>query len=383
MVAPGEGTARTDSAAGFSAHRLIEQLALQQAAGRRHVVVLVGAGASRAAGIPDLKGLEAEVRAALQIDHADVVESVFAGGISLEQALTRLRRLALVLGPSDDLNGLTAERTIAIERVMSQGIIDTIVRAAAAPEVFDGLATWAMRQDRPSPVEIFTLNYDLLIETALEKAGALYFDGFVGTSKAPFHDYLVETGESGSPATVPASFVRLWKLHGSINWLREPDQAGHEVTRLGAPVGQGETAAIYPSEEKYLASRRVPFLVLHDRLRRSLNEPETLLLIAGYSFGDDHLNEIIFDSLARRPRSSAIAFCHGAIPAQAKDRGQFLPNLIVAGPELAMITGTQQGWMAEADIPGVFEGNRLVLGDFAKLSRYLATLTQVGNDASD
>lgn len=366
-----------------SAHRLLEQFAVQQAAGRRHLVVLLGAGASRAAGIPDLAGLEAAVRVGLQADHSDLVDAVFSGGINLEAALTRLRRLALVLGPEDDLNGLTIERALAIERAITRTIIDTIVGAAVSPEVFDGFAVWAMRQDRSSPVEVFTLNYDLLIEMALEKANALYFDGFVGTIRARFHDYLVESLRSDDRSEPPASFVRLWKLHGSINWLKVAEGAGSEVVRLGAPVGVGETAAIYPSEEKYVASRRVPFLVLHDRLRRSLSEPETLLLIAGYSFGDDHLNEVIFDSLARRGRSVAFAFFHGAIPTAVASRAELLPNLIVAGANEAVIAGVSGSWVNEPDELGALEGDRFLLGDFAALSRYLAKSTTAANDGSD
>ena len=59
-----------------------------------------------------------------------------------------------------------------------------------------------------------------------------------------------------------------------------------EVVRLGMPVADSEPAVIYPSDAKYDQSRRVPFLVLQDRFRRALHQPETLMIISGYSFGD-------------------------------------------------------------------------------------------------
>jgi len=48
-----------------------------------------------------------------------------------------------------------------------------------------------------------------------------------------------------------------------------------------------DAAAIFPSDTKYEESRRVPFVVLQDRFRRALHEPETLILISGYSFSGE------------------------------------------------------------------------------------------------
>jgi len=37
------------------------------------------------------------------------------------------------------------------------------------------LAAWAARSDYHRPLEIFTVNYDLLFETAIEQLGVAYF----------------------------------------------------------------------------------------------------------------------------------------------------------------------------------------------------------------
>ena len=55
------------------------------------------------------------------------------------------------------------------------------------------LAAWAVRADYNLPLELFTVNYDLLIETALERRRVPYFDGFIGSLQARFHTELVET----------------------------------------------------------------------------------------------------------------------------------------------------------------------------------------------
>ena len=154
------------------------------------------------------------------------------------------------------------------------------------------MAAWAGASDYHLPVEIFTINYDLLFETALERRRVPYFDGFVGILKAGFNTELVEGSVGRDEKCVPAFFVRLWKLHGSVNWLWETQN----IVRLGQPVTSSLAAAIYPSDAKYDESRRVPFVVLQDRFRRALQEPETIVIISGYSFGDEHLNELIFDA---------------------------------------------------------------------------------------
>jgi hypothetical protein len=41
----------------------------------------------------------------------------------------------------------------------------------------------------------------------------------------------------------------------------------------------------------------MPYLAMLDRLRAFLKQPAGVLIIAGFSFGDDHLNEIIVQGL--------------------------------------------------------------------------------------
>lgn len=98
-----------------------------------------------------------------------------------------------------------------------------------------------------------------------------------------------------------------------------------------------QPAAIYPSDAKYDESRRVPFVVLQDRFRRALHHPESLVLISGYSFGDAHLNEMIFDAATRKQRSEFIAFSYGSIPDEVAERALLTPNFQALGANEAII----------------------------------------------
>lgn len=169
---------------------------------------------------------------------------------------------------------------------------------------------------------------------------------------------------------LPAFFIRLWKLHGSVNWLWEDDR---QIVRLGQPVTDGRAAAIYPSDTKYEESRRVPFLVLQDRLRRALQQPETLTIIAGYSFSDGHLNEVLFDAAARRERSEFVAFCYSEIPAEVATRAATTPNLQVISGREAILGGVRANWKPPQNPPpDLWADGQLALRDFRHLTAYLA-----------
>ncbi|MDP2356900.1 MAG: SIR2 family protein [Beijerinckiaceae bacterium] len=265
---------------------------------------------------------------------------------------------------------LTGARAKALDAVVCQAIVKELDIKAADLTPVCSLAAWAAHAGYRLPIEIFTVNYDLLLETALERLRVPYFDGFVGTLRARFHIELVENVPGSDGESVPAFFVRLWKLHGSVNWAWQDDQ---QIVRLGQPVAEGAAAAIYPSDAKYEESRRVPFIVLQDRLRRALHQPETLVIVAGYSFNDAHLNELLFDAAARRERSEFIVFCYSAIPEVLANRASTTPNLQVVSGREAILGGARGTWkMPEGVSSGLWENGDLVLRDFGKLAAYLA-----------
>ncbi len=69
--------------------------------------------------------------------------------------------------------------------------------------------------------EIFSLNYDLLIEMALEKNDLPYFSGFIGNVK-PF--FVPDSVDDFNGVYVKSSWTKLWKLHGSLNFKKSKDR---------------------------------------------------------------------------------------------------------------------------------------------------------------
>lgn len=346
----------------------------------RHVCTLLGAGVARACGLPDVSMLEKAVANELKGQSRARFEQLIDGR-NLEEGLSRLRRIAALVEGDQEVDGLSQGKAKALDKETCAAVVKHLALEKADLHPMRRFAAWANRVDYHDPLEIFTVNYDLLVETALEEIGALWFDGFVGSLRAPFRVDLVES--LGRDFRVPPSFVRLWKLHGSLNWTWREDPTA--IVRLGAPVTEGEAAAIYPADTKYEESRRVPFVVLMDQFRRALYQPESLLIVSGYAFGDAHLDELIFDAALRCPRSEFVAFCHADIPETLSAKAEVTPALSVLGKEEAILGTERAPWKEPSDAPaGVWEDSEFKLGDFTFLAAFLARASgQVEDDEDD
>ena len=356
----------------MSAHdpvKFATDLSAKLATRSRHICLFLGAGTARACGLPDITQLRDRVLGRL-LDGDRLALTNQLAGRNLEEALSRLRRITALLSGDQMIDGLTASQAKSLDGAVCQAIVQELDIQAADLVPVCRLAAWVARAGYRLPIEIFTVNYDLLLETALERLRVPYFDGFVGTLQARFHTELVESTPGSDAESVPSFFVRLWKLHGSVNWSWQNDR---QIVRLGHPVPEGAAAAIYPSDTKYEESRRVPFVVLQDRFRRALNQPETLVIVAGYSFGDAHLNELLFDAAARRERTEFVVFCYSQIPDALAARAATTPNLqVVTGTE-AILGGMRGDWAPPDGVPGdLWENDQLTLRDFGKLAAHLA-----------
>lgn len=137
---------------------------------------------------------------------------------------------------------------------------------------------------------VATLNYDNSLELAAEASGC------------PLSTGIGEWSESSQLGN-PESGVRLLKLHGSIEWAREQGEPGsdrplpHERLRTVNPIeelersgSEYEPAVVFGQGNKLTA--RGPFLELFRAFQTELAQSDRLVVV-GYSFRDDHINECI------------------------------------------------------------------------------------------
>ena len=147
-------------------------------------------------------------------------------------------------------------------------------------------ARWIGQVDRKYPIEIFTTNYDYLFELGLEYCNVPYYDGFTGGYKPFFNS------ESIEDMNFLPTQTKLWKVHGSLGWHIE-----EETKKIIRSNSKDDDILIYPSILKYNNSKKQPYESLMDRLSNFLKRDDSILIVSGYSFGDEHLNARIETAL--------------------------------------------------------------------------------------
>ena len=317
---------------------------------------------------------------------------------NVEDVLSRLRMMLEAIGASETLAGLSKDELASLENLLRR----EIARVANPP--LDGVvetlphrqfARWLIKVSRQYPIEVFTVNYDILIELALEGERVPVFDGFVGSYQPFFHPDSLRHKE-WAPGE---NYTRLWKMHGSVTWRKETIGGRVRVVR-GSHDQSGEM--ILPSFQKYDESRQQPYASFTDRLSRFLETDDALLVVCGFGFGDQHINNLIFEALENRPRTHVYAIQYVDLDQDADlaKRAYQLHNLIVVGPDSGIIGGRHAKWgraKGQADVLGMYESIasqqeaeaeadnsvnlmtsvRMRVGDFARFCHFLDSMTTI------
>lgn len=222
---------------------------------------------------------------------------------NIEDILSFLRSL-LVVSKGGDVRGLCEKDLLELERAICAEIVKKLdVNLPNGETPYHRLGKWMKSIDRKIAVELFTTNYDLLMEQALEELEVPYFDGFVGSRRSFFDLRALEDN------LIPIHWSRLWKIHGSINWYQEKIGGQRKVYR-SSEIKPDASHLIYPSHLKYEESRKMPYLALIDQLNRFIRKKSSFLILSGYSFNDGHLNDTIINALKANPTAMVLGLMY-------------------------------------------------------------------------
>lgn len=165
-----------------------------------------------------------------------------------------------------------------------------------------------------SRIHIFTTNNDLFNEAALDELGILYTNGFTPGLQRFFNPALFNfTYSKRMDVSIDKyepidNMVYLYKLHGSVNWqdLGATDSSNKlfsiQEVYPNAPL-QSSTDAdnaclVYPAPTKQNLSLGSPYVDLIRLFQEKLLEHNSVLFVCGYSFSDEHINNVIYRALA-------------------------------------------------------------------------------------
>src|SRR3990172_7836085 len=362
----------------------------------KNIGFFFGAGTSCALGIPDIAQLTREVEATLKDGAAktfgiikDDLKTLIQGrDVNIEDILNQLRSIRELTKESEakTYQGVCGKDAATVDGEICKAIYQIITEkeSSASNTSTKRFFAWYNLLNRDFTKEVFTTNYDLVLEKALEASEIPYFDGFVGSFEPFFWQESVD--HQAKQGDLTKNWIRLWKIHGSLSWFWRYSETtkSHRIIRIGN-IGSVENIknelVIYPSKDKYDSSRNQPFIAYFDRMRDYLLSGELLFVFTGYSFSDKHINEIVFNCMRQNNRLFVIVFffkdedvenLHTSCSAYL--------NLHVFGPTKAIINGELGEWHLnkEAVMPNEStatywneEKLHLTLGDFNALVEFL------------
>jgi hypothetical protein len=199
-------------------------------------------------------------------------------------------------------------------------------------------------------VNLFTTNMDILMEKSLEDLNFEYIDGFAGRilPKLSLSNYnkTVSKLSSHYDKVSEIPMANLYKIHGSINWKKNPDSIVYdqnfENLRRLSEISFSESELLNPlNDDKFkdievllqeasnigFSKKHVEFDDLYKKfqfinptkkkfeettlnytyyemlrmLSNALEKENSVLYVTGFSFADEHLKEIIVRSLNSNP----------------------------------------------------------------------------------
>lgn len=148
----------------------------------------------------------------------------------------------------------------------------------------------------PKSTNIFTTNYDLFIEKAVDliplTTKFTFNDGAKGyfnrTLDSSNYNQMVSYKGLNDNYISEIPSITLIKPHGSVNWLKEKNKIviGNEVQEMPVVVEPNGLEG----QETFLNNH------FHEMLRvfqLELDKPQTVLFVIGFSFQDDHISKMI------------------------------------------------------------------------------------------
>ncbi len=155
-------------------------------------------------------------------------------------------------------------------------------------------------------VNIFTTNYDLVFEKAMDELGVLYIDGFIGNIKRILkpevynYDFYFPASTTEGKVHRLDKVVHLYKLHGSINWLANRPSSNniYGIEQASGDTHYNDALIIYPLPLKEEETLGFPYSEMFRRFASIIQQPQNVLIVYGYGFGDEHVNRVIYNALS-------------------------------------------------------------------------------------
>lgn len=235
---------------------------------------------------------------------------------NIEFFLGVLHSYKFVLDNVDDSDGVTAKRD-KINKIISESknyltkkILneENVENDRPLQQLYEKFYRKLLYRNLNLPkANIFTTNYDLYTETALDRLGIHYVNGFSGGIHKYFNPTIFnyalseKMDLSQSKWNVIDNFFYLYKIHGSVNWISDEESSKlfriREIQDISYEnLKDKENIMIHPTPLKHNASFGSPYSDLFREFQKKLMRNNNILITLGYSFSDEHINNLIYQA---------------------------------------------------------------------------------------
>ena len=251
-------------------------------------VVVLGSGASAVHGFKDMSGLAGYL-----------IDNIVADGGEENVAWERIKsNLKSGNGLEEALHEISAPETLVGKIVkltwhaIAEDDLKLMARASLGKEHFSlSRLLRGMFRSTHMYIDIVTPNYDRVAEYASDTAGYFHTTGFVPG--------IIRRREGRSPVsfrqgTNQARTIRIWKVHGSLDWFA--DASGHVVSiPISGELPDGlEPQIVTPGVSKYERTHDEPFRSAIQGADSASDQSASFLCV-GYGFRDRHIQPKIVE----------------------------------------------------------------------------------------
>lgn len=246
-------------------------------------------------------------------------------------------------------------------------------------------------------VNLFTTNYDLAFEYAFDNLGVKYLDGFSGFNKRTFKpesfDYDIFYPGSTTQGKVHRieKVLKYYKLHGSLTWISEKPEPQNIYGIKEYPIDYIRSKKgidddifgglmIYPSATKKTYTLEYPYSELFRQFANAIVQQQSVLITYGFSFADEHINDIIYQSLSI-PSFTLIIVDYFGTGTNDKPNENIRKLLELDDPRIIIIQGESYGdfpFFVQNLLPDLVE-----IDNEIKLSTTLKQLYEFNNGETD
>lgn len=271
-------------------------------------VIVLGSGASIAAGIPGMGDLRKHLLSLPEPTHLDIPKTSLWQEFRRTLEDTDLESALQQVNLPEDLDDLVVRATWDYLHPFDLKALQKML-TERSPYPLTQLFQHLLRSTNRE-IDVVTPNYDRMAEYAAD-LGELYHE--TGFSYGHLRRRLGDARQSVHIKSNEQSRVNVWKVHGSFDWFRDPQGIIHALP-ISYPCPDNWTPAIVtPGLQKYRRVYDEPFLSIKAASDRAFSNAGGFLC-SGFGFNDEHIQTKLKER-CRSKKVPLVLITHGLTPA--------------------------------------------------------------------